>query len=283
MYGEFGAHGTNTVLSMVLDAVLDKGARVCYAAGEGAHGVGKQRIPAHCRERGITTKDLRDRLRIVAAVPLFAAPEEVAAFIRAQQDFRPNIVVLDTLATAIAGEDENSSRAAAFLTANGPAGRIRDAFQALVILPAHQGKDAKKGQRAFLAGKGRCRVEANKTAGAIKVTVEKMRDGRDGFSIFFKVSPAGSGAPVPEKISEEEYRGLMGTTSAPRSNAQLTFNQRRDTLVEHGAVSFEGGLPEAQFAELLVGERPRDNDKEALASWKTGVDAASNFAEERSW
>jgi hypothetical protein len=115
-------------------------------------------------------------------------------------------------------------------------------------------------------------VEANKTVGAIKVTVEKMRDGRDGFSIFFKVSPTGSAVPVPEKISDEDYRGLMGTTSVPPSNAQLMFNQRRDTLVEHGAVSFEGGLPEARFAELLVGERPGDNDKEALASWKTGVD-----------
>jgi hypothetical protein len=78
--------------------------------------------------------------------------------------------------------------------------------------------------------------------------------------------------PVPEKVSEEEYQGLMGTTSVRPSDAQLTFNQRRGTLVEHSAVSFESGLPEAQLAELLVGERPRDNDKEALASWKTGVD-----------
>jgi hypothetical protein len=70
VYGEFGSHKTNTVLAMVLDAVLDEGARVCYAAGEGAHGVGKQRIPAHCRASGITTKELRGRLRIVAAVPL---------------------------------------------------------------------------------------------------------------------------------------------------------------------------------------------------------------------
>jgi len=262
VYGEFGAHKTNTVLSMVLDAVLNEGARVCYAAGEGAYGVGKKRIPAHCGERGITTKDLRDRLRIVAAVPLFASPEEVAAFIKARQDFNPNIVVLDTLATAIAGEDENSSKAAAFLTANGPAGRIRDAFQALVILPAHQGKDAGKRVRGHSGFMGNAdvvlHVEANKIAGAIEVTVEKMRDGRDGFSIFFEVSPTGSGVPVPEKISEEEYRGLIGTTSVRPNDAQLTFNQRRDTLVEHGAVRFARGLPEAQFAEQLVGGCCRD-------------------------
>lgn len=72
VYGEFGAHKTNTILAMLLDAVFDANARVCYAAGEGAHGVGKQRLPAHCKARGITTKDLDWRLRIVAAVPLFA-------------------------------------------------------------------------------------------------------------------------------------------------------------------------------------------------------------------
>ena len=145
-----------------------------------------------------------------------------------------------------------------------------------MILPAHQGKDAGRGVRGHSGFMGNAdvvlHVEVNKTAGAIKVTVEKMRDARDGFSIFFKVSPTGSAVPVPEKISEEDYRGLMGTTSVRPSDARLTFNQRRDTLVEHGAVGFDRGLPEAQFAELLVGERPGDADKEALATWKTSVD-----------
>jgi hypothetical protein len=277
VYGEFGAHKTNTVLVMVLDAVLNEGARACYAAGEGAHGVGKQRIPAHCKARGIMTKDLRERLRVVPAVPLFASTEEVTAFIKAQQDFNPNIVVIDTLATAIAGEDENSSKAASFLTANGPAGRIRDAFKALVILPAHQGKDVAKRVRGHSGFMGNAdvvlHVEVNKTTGGIKVTVEKMRDGRDGFSIFFKVPPAGSArVPVPEKITEQEYLALMGTTVARPDDAQLTFNQRRDTLVEHRAVTFEIGLSETKFAELLTGPRPRHHEVDALAHWKTEVE-----------
>ncbi len=190
VYGEFGAHKTNTVLAMVFDAVLTGSARVCYAAGEGAHGVGKQRIPAHCRARGITTRDLRERMRIVPAVPMFPSPEEVDAFIDAQQGFDPDIIILDTLATAIAGEDENSSKAASYLTANGAAGRIRDAFKALVILLAHQGKDAGKRVRGHSGFMGNAdvvlHVEANKGAGTVKVTVVKMRDGRDGFSTYSK-------------------------------------------------------------------------------------------------
>jgi hypothetical protein len=265
---------------MVLDAVLQADARVCYAAGEGAHGVGKHRIPAHCAARGITTKDLRDRFCVVPAVPLFMSDEQVTAFIEAQKEFAPHIVVLDTLATAIAGEDENSSKAAAFLTANGPAGRIRDAFKALVILPAHQGKDAAKRVRGHSGFMGNAdvvlHVEADKAAGAIKITVEKMRDGRDGFSIFFKVQPTGSEmVPVPERITKEEYLGLVGNTGITGerpSEAQLTFNCRRDMLVGHRAVSFDQGLTELHFAEILAGERPRDDDVEALAHWKTEVE-----------
>jgi Bifunctional DNA primase/polymerase, N-terminal/AAA domain len=279
VYGEFGSHKTNTILAMVLDAVLDQGALVCYAAGEGAYGVGKHRLPAHCAAREITTKDLRGRLRLVPAVPLFMAANDVTAFIEAQQDFMPNIVVLDTLATALAGEDENSSKAAAFLTANGPAGQIRDTFKALVILPAHQGKDASKRVRGHSGLMGNVdvvlHVEANKAVGAIKVTVEKMRDGRDGFSIFFKVPPEGSeGVPVPQRITKEEYLALTGSPSGGTrsTDAELTFNQRRDTLVEHRAVSFESGLSETQFAEMLVGERPRDDEVEVLAHWKSEVE-----------
>jgi hypothetical protein len=103
-----------------------------------------------------------------------------------------------------------------------------------------------------------------------------MRDGRDGFSIFFKVPPAGSEmVPVPQPITKEEYLELMGstgTTSGRPSEAQLTFNNRRDTLVEYSAVSFESGLSEIRFAEILAGERPRDSDEEALAHWKTEVE-----------
>jgi hypothetical protein len=180
------------------------------------------------------------------------------------------------MATAIAGEDENSSKAAAFLTANGPAGRIRDAFKALVILPAHQGKDAGKKVRGHSGFMGNAdvvlHVEANKAVGAIKITVEKMRDGRDGFSIYFKVSPAdGETVPVPEKITVEEYRGLLGGTGTRPSDAELTFRRRRDILVDHRAFSFDHGLPEPQFAEILAGPRPRDDDTKAVAKWNAQV------------
>jgi hypothetical protein len=77
---------------------------------------------------------------------------------------------------------------------------------------------------------------------------------------------------VPEKITEEEYQKLMmGGTSGRPSDAELTFNDRRDILVDHRALDFDHGLPESHFAEILAGARPPNNDTEALARWKLEV------------
>jgi hypothetical protein len=55
---DFGMHKTNVAITKLLDAAIEKGARVLYAAGEGATGVGKQRLPAHCAARGIDIREL---------------------------------------------------------------------------------------------------------------------------------------------------------------------------------------------------------------------------------
>jgi hypothetical protein len=269
LYGEFGSHKTNVTLAMALEAVLNRGARVVYAAGEGSHGIEKHRIPAHCRSRGIATKELRGRWRTVAAVPLFASGEEVAAFISAQADLKPDIVILDTLATAIAGEDENSSRAAAFLTANGPVGRIRDAFGAMVLLPAHQGKDATRGVRGHSGFGGNVdfilHIETDKEAGVVKLTVEKMRDGADGFSIYFRVDP---GVPVPVKISKVEYDGRKGSISRHDRDGSREMHVRF-TLGERGARNFESGLSDDQLAEAIVEAPPPESQVQETAEWRT--------------
>ena len=113
--GKWGSHKTNVTLTWLMDAVLDAGARVLYAAGEGSTGVGKLRIPAHCATRGITPEDLRGKLATVQAVPLLTREKEVEQFIAANQEFQPSIIVIDTLATATAGEDENGSRFSSLL------------------------------------------------------------------------------------------------------------------------------------------------------------------------
>jgi AAA domain len=255
LYADFGCHKTSTILA------LKRGAKVCYAAGEGSYGVGKQRIPAHCRSRGIKTKDLRGKLRIVPAVPLLADGRQVREFIEAQRDLSPDIIVIDTLATATAGEDENGSKISGLITDNGAAGRIKRAFNALVIILAHQGKTEGKGVRGHSGFMGNVdgvlHIEADKTVGAIEVKVEKMKDSRDGFSIYFQAPPEGSpDVPVPRLISEAEYRELLKGSTKKKRVEDRTSDARYDRLYgalkARGAFGFENGLTERDFAELLT-------------------------------
>jgi RecA-family ATPase len=91
--------------------------------------------------------DLRGKLCIVPAIPLLQDPQEVHSFVEAQREFSPDVIVLDTLATATAGLDENSSMFAAMLTDNGAVGYIKREFKATVIVVAHEGKGSSKGAR----------------------------------------------------------------------------------------------------------------------------------------
>ncbi len=161
LYGAPGSHKTNLALSLAFELMLGKQVRVLYAAGEGAHGVETLRIPAHLAHNNLAA-DTLTRWGLVRAVPLFADPEDTFAFIAAAQAFKPDIIVLDTLATCSAGLDENSSIASAMLTDNGAAGRIKRATKALVLILAHQGKDGSRGIRGVAGPESRRSTSAGR-------------------------------------------------------------------------------------------------------------------------
>lgn len=206
IYGQPGSHKTNLTLTIIMD-MIERGARVIYAAGEGSLGVGKKRIPAHCAARGIEVGEL-DALGIVRAVPLLQSGADVAEFIGAINAFKPNVVVIDTLATATAGMDENSSEFSALLTDNGSIGRIKRHFKASVILVAHEGKSAGKGIRGHsgLLGNVDAAIQVTSESPVVRAHVTKMRDGKDGFSLFARVEPVG--VPVPVWVTKETAEGL---------------------------------------------------------------------------
>lgn len=205
-----GHHKTNLVLTWAFDAIA-KGARVVYASGEGSYGVGTQRVPAHAAKRKIPLPELHDKLLLIKGVPLLTNDASVDAFITHVEDRMPkvDIIVIDTLATATAGIEENSSKISALITDNGPVGRIKNAFNALVIILAHEGKDRKRGVRGHSGLEGN--VDALLTvkawkSGGIDIHVTKMKDGKDGFHIYYKVPPKGvDEIPVPKKTSHEHF------------------------------------------------------------------------------
>ncbi len=211
-YGESGAGKTTVVLAVIMEAIQSRGARVAILAGEGAYGLGKMRVPAQCEAHGITPQDLRGKYRTIARVPNLTDPLDTEALIEAQRDFNPDIVVVDTLATALPGADENAASTGSLLTGNGPAGRIRAAFNAAVVFVAHSGKDAKKGPRGSSAFSGNVdfvwEITTDKLAGTARLHVRKMKDGPDGFCVYYRVAPAANGVPVARRMSEADYKAI---------------------------------------------------------------------------
>jgi hypothetical protein len=232
LYGERSAGKTNVVLSLLFEAMALKPypdmRPILYLAGEGAAGVGQQRIPAHIaasadedasawHAKGYKRSEaFEHRLYLHGRVPNLMHAEEVAATIKEFGQIRPGIVIIDTLATAIAGYDENSAEVSSQLTGNGTVAQIKDAWNCMVLIIAHQGKDVSRGVRGHSGLEGNAdfllHCVGDRAARTIMLECKKMRDGEDGHKTYWTYD-AGC-VPVPVKIAEHEYMQL----AKPRSN-----------------------------------------------------------------
>ncbi len=242
IYGQSGHHKTNLTLTLLFD-MMENGARIVYAAGEGSQGVGKARVPAHAAARGIAVEDI-EALSIVQAVPLLQSSGEVLEFLEAVKGFKPNIVVIDTLATATAGLDENSSEFSSLLTDNGTVGRIRSALECTVVIIAHEGKTAGRGIRGHsgLMGNADAAISVSFEAPFIEAHVKKMRDGKDDFSVFAKVNAGG--VPIPVWCSKKEAQ--------PKATSTNLWSAWHEALRLLGAISIDTGATMPQITEKML-------------------------------
>src|ERR1700737_78785 len=206
--GNSGSHKTNVVLSYCMDAIWDHNARIIYAAGEGKRGVGKYRLPAHALNRGKTNEFFKGKLRLLNNMPLLTLRDDVAEFIEVHKSFRPDIVVLDTVATAIAGSSVNEEKTAALLAATGSVGQIQSAFGCTVIIPCHNGRTMQDRLKGCTEMEGNAfavlLVDHDEGTGSVVLRCHKMKDGPSGHSVEFAVRPilSGplSGVPILERV-----------------------------------------------------------------------------------
>lgn len=275
IYGDSGAHKTNLMLSLCMEALFEQQATIRYAAGEGAYGVGKLRVPAHAKHRGKVARDLRGKWRTIKAVPLVMSDDEVSAFIEAQQALgKPDIVVIDTWATATVGLDENTSLTAASLTDNGAFGRIKNELGVCLAIVDHEGKIAGKSVRGSSGKRGNVdavlKVEADKEGGTIAVTCEKMRDGRDGQTSHWRLEDVG-GMPVPVRMSADEVANIK----KPDESELKRLNVLK-ILTDNGCIDWDHGLTHEMLASLL---HPGADDRTLLRE----QGALDNHARYKAW
>ena len=211
--GRWGSHKTNIISKMVLDAVLDKGARALYIACEGQFLYGRERMPEFCRARGIDVRDLRGRFHFGNEGIVLTDQQSVAQVIEDNREFMPNIVIIDTLTQATPGIDSNNKEMGDILGNTGPVATIKKVFNALVIVLAHPPKSAKIGDAADISGHGSIvgntdtlavtRYDRDKRI--VTLTMERNKNGPEGLQIWFNIPEFGF--PVPEQLMEDPFVG----------------------------------------------------------------------------
>lgn len=151
--------------------------RVLLCAGEGLGGI-YRRILAWTAGR---PPELIERVRngmllVLPTVPQLLDPEQVAGAIRAWKRLRPALIIVDTLARALSGGDENSAedmgRAVEALDL------IRRETGATALAIHHAGKDETRGARGSSALLGACdsMLALTKDGDRLMLTVEKQKD-----------------------------------------------------------------------------------------------------------
>ncbi len=136
------------------------------------------------------------------------------------------LLIIDTLAQACPGVDENSSadmgRAIAALKS------LQASLGGLVLILHHSGKDAAKGMRGHssLIAALDASIEVRRTGDVRQWCLAKSKDGADGISHAFRLRMVDLGTDEDgDRISSCVIEGAMAQT--PRTQKSMTPSQRR--------------------------------------------------------
>lgn len=222
--------------------------RVAYIVCEGVPGT-RQRLAAAKREFGLETDDFR----IMIDTPNLREREDVIPFVQSLQAWgNVGLVVIDTLAQATPGADENSGKDMSVAIEH--CKRVREVTGAMVVLIAHSGKDETRGMRGWSGFKGAVDAEVEVTKGADDLRmaqVTKMKDGEDQLKFPFRLRHVDDGTKRGTLVVEhtdEEPRARV----AKRSNAPAIVHFHTICVERLGVgVGIETGVEDA-LAEVLA-------------------------------
>ena len=257
--------------------VTEAGA-VLYIAGEGFGGIGA-RIKAckqhHQTEDGAPIYVIRHQLNLRSSVEDFNALMIAVESLVTEISIDFKLIVIDTLARAFGGGNENSSEdMGAFITA---CGRIQHIVQdcALMILH-HSGKDATKGLRGHssLLGAVDTELELLRFDESMKgiLTISKQKDGADNQRIGFEMvsvelAPAAGSLQIGEQITSlavqaselGQFDALKMDSKNGSSNAGHGKNQILSLQCLENAIKKNG------FLKLIEGSQRKVVD---LKHWR---------------
>lgn len=230
---------------------------VLYVAAEGVRGLGR-RIRAWQRKNKLENVDAP--FRLLAASVNLTDTAQTAKLIRtaiaaaALEGCHIGLVIIDTVARAMAGADENSAQDMGRFI-NG-CDAIKQEVGCAVLGIHHSGKDKERGARgssAFLGAMDMlARVERSEIGTSVTLTIEKQKDDEEGDPIVLSVEkvdvttgikPETSlvltlpiAGPEPERPDEREARMQMlaQVAAALGPDGVLTINRLAEAIGRQG-------------------------------------------------
>jgi hypothetical protein len=231
---------------------------VLYIAGEGVRGVGK-RVKAWLIHHGLEEQSGAFRL-VSAAIDLRnteVTGRVVRTALKAAEDdgVRAGLVVIDTLARAMVGADENSSQDMG-LAVQGT-DQIREGIEAATLTVHHTGKDSDKGPRgsSALGGAVDCQIRVERAEMSVTLTIEKQKDDEEGEPITLtaqKVALDGGELTETSPTSLVLVASDAGASPSARPSGRLSVDQQAALKVLHDALA-EAGEPD--FPGVPHGQR----------------------------
>jgi len=180
---------------------ITKRGAVLYIAGEGHGGIGS-RIKAlkthHSTPVGAPVYFLRRQVNLRSSKTDLQDLVDAIDDLKAMNEINFELIIIDTLARAFGGGNENASEdMGAFITA---AGAIQGRYECGLLVVHHAGKDATKGLRGHssLLGAVDTELEIIRIEGAQPpkgiLHISKQKDGEDGQRIGFKMVEVTTGS-----------------------------------------------------------------------------------------
>ena len=208
------------------------------------------RVAAYTKHHGLAAEDL-GQMHVFQRTPLnLAKPAGTKEFITDLhlQGIEPALVVIDTLARALPGGDENSSTDMGAAIAC--AGMISREFNCLCVLVHHSGKDASRGARGHSsllgAADAELAVSYDRNTGMREIRATKMKDGSDNVAWQFRLTPVDLQPFGTSDVFDEEAPRSLVVDQITRVDGRPTGNQRKKMTPAHQLVyrSFVHALAE---------------------------------------
>ena len=274
MYGPPGCGKTFLALDVALSVAIGRDfhghptaqGAVLYIAGEGVGGLGKRiKVWIEYRGSGVEAKEIP--FEVLPTAVNMTNPADVEKIIATIQHLEEqlgmkfSLIVVDTVARALLGADENSATdMGKFVKA---CDSLREAIGCAVLGIHHSGKDGSKGMRgsSALLGAVDTSIQVKKSGSVITMVTQKQKDAEPSEDLFYEMVSAEAGT-----IGGETSCYLQPTDQRPDQPTSLSdkqlkaFNCCRDAL-ENGVVN--QGVARDSFMYWLEHDGGMEGDDEA--------------------